>query len=116
MFALWSLTSGFRSFVKDAKTQYDTLQVMYSSVEDLYKEWGQHFLFGPQKMTVDSFFIELSNFRNMFLVSEMPFPPLILNCFLHCSDLPRFLLPLFQRGMLIAFVHFFPPPSPSCSP
>ncbi|XP_035744843.1 protein diaphanous homolog 1 [Egretta garzetta] len=36
-------------------------------MEDLCTEQGQHFLFDPQKMTVDSFFIELSTFRNMFL-------------------------------------------------
>lgn len=76
MFGSWSLTSGFCSFVKDAKTQYGKLQVMYSSMEDLYTEPGQLFLFDPQKMTVDSIFTELNHFRNRFLVSNMPFPPL----------------------------------------
>lgn len=59
MFRLWSLTCGFHNLVKDAKTQHEKLQMMYSNTEDLYTVLGQYFLFDPQKMTVDSVFIEL---------------------------------------------------------
>jgi len=89
MFGLCSLASGFHSFVKDAKTQYEKLQMRYS--ERTSTVLGQYFLFDLQKMAVNSIFIELNNFRNRFLVSKMLFSPR----FLHCADLPCFLLPIF---------------------
>ncbi|XP_034635309.1 protein diaphanous homolog 1 isoform X1 [Trachemys scripta elegans] len=54
-------------FVKDAREQYEKLQMMYSNMDSLFKEMGQYFLFDPKKMSVEEFFMDLHNFRNMFL-------------------------------------------------
>lgn len=55
------------SFVKDAREQYDKLRMMHSHMETLYKELGQYFLFDPKKVSVEEFFMDLHNFRNMFV-------------------------------------------------
>nr|XP_025953497.1 protein diaphanous homolog 1 isoform X1 [Dromaius novaehollandiae] len=55
------------SFIKDAKEQYDKLRMMHSNMENLFKELGQYFLFDPKKTSVEDFFMDLNNFRNMFL-------------------------------------------------
>ncbi|XP_068963476.1 protein diaphanous homolog 1 [Petaurus breviceps papuanus] len=55
------------SFVKDAQEQYNKLRLMHSNMETLFKELGGYFLFDPKKMTVEEFFMDLNNFRNMFL-------------------------------------------------
>uniref|UniRef100_A0A2I2Z2B9 Diaphanous related formin 1 n=1 Tax=Gorilla gorilla gorilla TaxID=9595 RepID=A0A2I2Z2B9_GORGO len=58
------------SFVKDAQEQYNKLRMMHSNMETLYKELGEYFLFDPKKLSVEEFFMDLHNFRNMFLVSK----------------------------------------------
>ncbi|XP_037658164.1 protein diaphanous homolog 1 isoform X1 [Choloepus didactylus] len=55
------------SFVKDAQEQYNKLRMMHSNMETLYKELGDYFLFDPKKVSVEEFFMDLHNFRNMFL-------------------------------------------------
>ncbi|XP_056677684.1 protein diaphanous homolog 1 isoform X1 [Monodelphis domestica] len=55
------------SFVKDAQEQYNKLRMMHSNMETLFKELGDYFLFDPKKITVEEFFMDLNNFRNMFL-------------------------------------------------
>ncbi|XP_072486712.1 protein diaphanous homolog 1 [Notamacropus eugenii] len=55
------------SFVKDAQEQYNKLRMMHSNMETLFKELGSYFLFDPKKMTVEEFFMDLNNFRNMFV-------------------------------------------------
>ncbi|XP_006891194.1 PREDICTED: protein diaphanous homolog 1 isoform X1 [Elephantulus edwardii] len=55
------------SFVKDAQEQYNKLRMMHSNMETLYKELGEYFLFDPKKVSVEEFFMDLHNFRNMFL-------------------------------------------------
>nr|XP_023405812.1 protein diaphanous homolog 1 isoform X2 [Loxodonta africana] len=55
------------SFVKDAQEQYEKLRMMHSNMETLYKELGEYFLFDPKKVSVEEFFMDLHNFRNMFL-------------------------------------------------
>ncbi|XP_067423048.1 protein diaphanous homolog 1 isoform X3 [Emydura macquarii macquarii] len=54
-------------FIKDAQEQYNKLQMMHSNMENLFKELGQYFLFDPKKMSIEEFFMDLQNFRNMFL-------------------------------------------------
>nr|XP_014424086.1 protein diaphanous homolog 1 [Pelodiscus sinensis] len=54
-------------FVRDAQEQYEKLRMMHSNMENLYKEMGQYFLFDPKKVSVEEFFVDLHNFRNMFL-------------------------------------------------
>uniref|UniRef100_A0A2K6TJ49 Protein diaphanous homolog 1 n=1 Tax=Saimiri boliviensis boliviensis TaxID=39432 RepID=A0A2K6TJ49_SAIBB len=56
-----------RDFVKDAQEQYNKLRMMHSNMETLYKELGDYFLFDPKKLSVEEFFMDLHNFRNMFL-------------------------------------------------
>ncbi|XP_073212264.1 protein diaphanous homolog 1 isoform X2 [Lepidochelys kempii] len=56
-------------FVKDAQEQYEKLRMMHSNMENLFKEMGQYFLFDPKKISIEEFFMDLHNFRNMFLQS-----------------------------------------------
>ncbi|OBS65404.1 hypothetical protein A6R68_06067 [Neotoma lepida] len=55
------------NFVKDAQEQYNKLRMMHSNMEALYKELGDYFIFDPKKLSVEEFFMDLHNFRNMFL-------------------------------------------------
>ncbi|XP_023390619.1 protein diaphanous homolog 1 isoform X3 [Pteropus vampyrus] len=55
------------SFVKDAQEQYNKLRMMHSNMETLYKELGEYFLFDPKKLSVEEFFMDLHNFKNMFM-------------------------------------------------
>ncbi|XP_005881139.2 PREDICTED: protein diaphanous homolog 1 [Myotis brandtii] len=55
------------SFVKDAQEQYNKLRMMHSNMENLYKELGDYFLFDPKKVSVEEFFMDLHNFKNMFV-------------------------------------------------
>uniref|UniRef100_A0A4X2M6M7 FH2 domain-containing protein n=1 Tax=Vombatus ursinus TaxID=29139 RepID=A0A4X2M6M7_VOMUR len=55
------------SFQGDAQEQYNKLRMMHSNMETLFKELGDYFLFDPKKVTVEEFFMDLNNFRNMFL-------------------------------------------------
>ncbi|EMP35340.1 Protein diaphanous like protein 1 [Chelonia mydas] len=54
---------------KDAQEQYEKLRMMHSNMENLFKEMGQYFLFDPKKISIEEFFMDLHNFRNMFLQS-----------------------------------------------
>lgn len=65
-----SFTSGLHSFVKDAQEQYNKLRMMHSNMETLYKDLGEYFLFDPKKLSVEEFFMDLHNFKNMFVVSK----------------------------------------------
>ena len=62
------------SFVKEAQEQYNKLRMMHSNMETLYKELGEYFLFDPKKVSVEEFFMDLHNFKNMFVVSRDGFP------------------------------------------
>ncbi|KAM5214044.1 protein diaphanous homolog 1 [Hipposideros larvatus] len=55
------------SFVKDAQEQYNKLRMMHSNMETLYKELGEYFLFDPKKLSVEEFFMDLHNFKTMFV-------------------------------------------------
>nr|KAF6479685.1 diaphanous related formin 1 [Molossus molossus] len=55
------------NFVKDAQEQYNKLRMMHSNMENLYKELGEYFLFDPKKVSVEEFFMDLHNFKNMFV-------------------------------------------------
>uniref|UniRef100_A0A8C9JB90 Protein diaphanous homolog 1 n=1 Tax=Panthera tigris altaica TaxID=74533 RepID=A0A8C9JB90_PANTA len=54
-------------FVKDAQEQYNKLRMMHCNMETLYKELGEYFLFDPKKVSVEEFFMDLHNFKNMFV-------------------------------------------------
>ncbi|KAF6280590.1 diaphanous related formin 1 [Rhinolophus ferrumequinum] len=55
------------NFVKDAQEQYTKLRMMHSNMETLYKELGEYFLFDPKKVSVEEFFMDLHNFKTMFV-------------------------------------------------
>ncbi|XP_070602999.1 protein diaphanous homolog 1 isoform X2 [Erythrolamprus reginae] len=55
------------SFVKGAQEQYEKLRMMHANMENLYKELGQYFLFDTNKISIEEFFTNLRNFKNMFL-------------------------------------------------
>ncbi|CAM4599482.1 unnamed protein product [Lepidochelys olivacea] len=54
---------------KEGPEQYEKLRMMHSNMENLFKEMGQYFLFDPKKISIEEFFMDLHNFRNMFLQS-----------------------------------------------
>lgn len=70
----WFFTLWLHSFVKDAQEQYNKLRMMHSNMETLYKELGEYFLFDPKKVSVEEFFMDLHNFKNMFVVSRVYLP------------------------------------------
>uniref|UniRef100_A0A8C4MIY4 Protein diaphanous homolog 1 n=1 Tax=Equus asinus asinus TaxID=83772 RepID=A0A8C4MIY4_EQUAS len=51
----------------ERREQYNKLRMMHSNMETLYKELGEYFLFDPKKVPVEEFFMDLHNFRNMFV-------------------------------------------------
>uniref|UniRef100_A0A452IZ16 Diaphanous related formin 1 n=1 Tax=Gopherus agassizii TaxID=38772 RepID=A0A452IZ16_9SAUR len=51
----------------DLQCTYEKLRMMHSNMENLFKEMGQYFLFDPKKISIEEFFMDLHNFRNMFL-------------------------------------------------
>ncbi|XP_007428625.1 protein diaphanous homolog 1 [Python bivittatus] len=55
------------SFVKGAQEQYEKLRMMHANMESLYKELGQYFLFDTNKISIEEFFTNLRNFKNMFV-------------------------------------------------
>ncbi|KAM4749701.1 protein diaphanous homolog 1 [Rhinophrynus dorsalis] len=54
-------------FVKEAQEQYTKLCMMHANMESLFKDLGLYFVFDPKKITIEEFFLDLHNFRNMFL-------------------------------------------------
>uniref|UniRef100_A0A8C5MDF0 FH2 domain-containing protein n=1 Tax=Leptobrachium leishanense TaxID=445787 RepID=A0A8C5MDF0_9ANUR len=57
------------SFQSKAQEQYTKLCMMHDHMESLFKELSVYFVFDPKKVTVEEFFNDLNNFRNMFVVS-----------------------------------------------
>ncbi|XP_029142570.1 protein diaphanous homolog 1 [Protobothrops mucrosquamatus] len=55
------------SFVKEAQEQYEKLRMMHANMENLYGELGQYFLFDTNKISIEEFFTNLRNFKNMFV-------------------------------------------------
>ncbi|KAI1898608.1 hypothetical protein AGOR_G00074140 [Albula goreensis] len=54
------------SFVSSAKEQYEKVDLMHKSMEKQYEDLGKFFVFDPKKISVEEFFGDLNNFRNMF--------------------------------------------------
>uniref|UniRef100_A0A8C6KAD5 Diaphanous related formin 1 n=1 Tax=Nothobranchius furzeri TaxID=105023 RepID=A0A8C6KAD5_NOTFU len=53
-------------FVSQAQEQYEKLDLMHKNMEKQYSDLGEYFVFDPRKMSVEEFFGDLSNFKNMF--------------------------------------------------
>ncbi|XP_072256771.1 protein diaphanous homolog 1 [Pyxicephalus adspersus] len=54
-------------FAKEAQDQYTKLCMMHENMVSLFAELGQYFVFNPKKVSIEEFFIDLHNFRNMFV-------------------------------------------------
>ncbi|XP_013862753.1 protein diaphanous homolog 1 isoform X2 [Austrofundulus limnaeus] len=54
------------SFVSLAKEQYEKLDLMHKHMEKQYTDLGEYFVFDPKKISVEEFFGDLNNFKNMF--------------------------------------------------
>ncbi|XP_029439149.1 protein diaphanous homolog 1 isoform X2 [Rhinatrema bivittatum] len=54
-------------FVKEAQEQYNKLRMMHSNMDALFKEMGEYFVIDLKKTSVEEFFLDLHNFRTMFL-------------------------------------------------
>lgn len=57
------------SFVGSAREQYEKLDMMHKNMEKQYSDLGDYFVFDPRKISVEEFFGDLNNFKNMFQVS-----------------------------------------------
>ncbi|KAJ8015354.1 hypothetical protein DPEC_G00025260 [Dallia pectoralis] len=53
-------------FVSSAREQYEKLDMMHKSMEKQYTDLGEYFVFDPRKISVEEFFGDLNNFKNMF--------------------------------------------------
>ncbi|XP_029599302.1 protein diaphanous homolog 1 [Salmo trutta] len=54
------------SFVGSAREQYEKLDMMHKNMEKQYSDLGDYFVFDPRKISVEEFFGDLNNFKNMF--------------------------------------------------
>lgn len=54
------------SFISHAQEQYEKLDLMHKNMEKEYANLGEYFVFDPRKISVEEFFGDLSNFKNMF--------------------------------------------------
>ena len=59
------------SFTKNAREQYEKLSTMHNNMVKLYENLGEYFIFDPNTITIEDFFGDLNNFRNLFLVSNV---------------------------------------------
>lgn len=51
-----------------AHEQYEKLDLMHKNMEKQYNDLGEYFVFDPKKMSIEEFFGDLNNFKNMFQV------------------------------------------------
>uniref|UniRef100_A0A8K9X791 FH2 domain-containing protein n=1 Tax=Oncorhynchus mykiss TaxID=8022 RepID=A0A8K9X791_ONCMY len=47
-------------------TQHEKLEMMHNNMEKQYSDLGNYFVFDPRKISVEEFFGDLNNFKNMF--------------------------------------------------
>lgn len=71
MWVLCTLTIRFHSFISHAQEQYEKQDLMHKNMEKEYAGLGEYFVFDPRKISVEEFFGDLSNFKNMFQVCDL---------------------------------------------
>ncbi|XP_077104008.1 protein diaphanous homolog 2 isoform X15 [Siphateles boraxobius] len=54
-------------FSKHSREQYEKLSTMHKNMQKLYESLGSYFAFDPHTVSVEDFFGDLANFRNLFL-------------------------------------------------
>ncbi|XP_075428922.1 protein diaphanous homolog 2 isoform X2 [Ascaphus truei] len=55
------------TFAKSSREQYEKLSNMHNNMNKLYDNLGEYFSFDPKAVSVEEFYGDLSNFRNLFL-------------------------------------------------
>ncbi|AWP12021.1 Protein diaphanous -like 1 [Scophthalmus maximus] len=58
--------SCLHKFVVSAHEQHEKLDLMHKNMEKQYADLGDYFVFDPRKMSVEEFYGDLNNFKNMF--------------------------------------------------
>uniref|UniRef100_A0A8C9TAY7 Diaphanous related formin 1 n=1 Tax=Scleropages formosus TaxID=113540 RepID=A0A8C9TAY7_SCLFO len=59
------------SFHSLAREQYEKLDLMHQNMVKQYEDLGKFFVFDPKKVSIEEFYSDLSNFRNMFQQAVM---------------------------------------------
>lgn len=59
--------------MKQANEQYEKLDMLHKNMEKQYEDLGEYFVFDPKKISVEEFFSDLNNFKNMFQVCGFVF-------------------------------------------
>uniref|UniRef100_A0A8B9NMB2 FH2 domain-containing protein n=1 Tax=Accipiter nisus TaxID=211598 RepID=A0A8B9NMB2_9AVES len=59
------------SFLHIAREMYEKLSNMHNNMNKLYENLGEYFTFDPKVISIEEFFGDLSNFRTLFLVSNV---------------------------------------------
>uniref|UniRef100_A0A673U5M0 Protein diaphanous homolog 2 n=1 Tax=Suricata suricatta TaxID=37032 RepID=A0A673U5M0_SURSU len=54
-------------FTKSARDQYEKLFTMHNNMLKLYENLGEYFIFDSKTVSIEEFFGDISNFRNLFL-------------------------------------------------
>ncbi|KAK7137902.1 hypothetical protein R3I94_013523 [Phoxinus phoxinus] len=54
-------------FSKHSREQYEKLSTMHKNMQKLYESLGSYFAFDPHTVSVEDFFGDLANFRNLFM-------------------------------------------------
>lgn len=70
VWCLCSLTLRLHSFVGSAREQYEKLDLLHKNMEKQYSDLGDYFVFNTKKISIEEFFGDLNNFKNMFQVCE----------------------------------------------
>ncbi|XP_067313486.1 protein diaphanous homolog 2 isoform X6 [Pseudorasbora parva] len=54
-------------FSKHSREQYEKLSTMHKNMQKLYESLGSYFAFDPHTFSIEDFFGDLANFRNLFM-------------------------------------------------
>lgn len=54
-------------FSKHSREQYEKLSTMHKNMQKLYESLGSYFAFDPHTISIEDFFGDLANFRNLFM-------------------------------------------------
>ncbi|XP_058653332.1 protein diaphanous homolog 2 isoform X5 [Onychostoma macrolepis] len=54
-------------FSKHSREQYEKLSTMHKNMQKLYESLGSYFAFDPHTVSIEDFFGDLANFRNLFM-------------------------------------------------
>uniref|UniRef100_A0A671N2P4 Protein diaphanous homolog 2-like n=1 Tax=Sinocyclocheilus anshuiensis TaxID=1608454 RepID=A0A671N2P4_9TELE len=55
------------TFTQHSQEQYEKLSTMHKNMQKLYESLGSYFAFDPHTISIEDFFGDLANFRNLFM-------------------------------------------------